>query len=219
MEPSPPTPPARPLTVLLAAAAQGDERAAGELLPLLYGELRSLAESKLRRTPPGNTLQATALVNEVYVRLVGKGDTAWQGRNHFFFAAARAMHDILVERARRRASRTRREAVRAIDPALLHDPLAAPDEEILALDEALGALRERDARKHEIVLLRFFGGLGFAEIGELLGLSERTVLRDWRFARAFLHGHVSGDPPPGGASGGASGWAPNRESDRESGDA
>ncbi len=175
------------MTALLAAAAKGDEAAASELLPLLYRELRSLAESRLRRTPPGNTLQATALVHEVYLRLVGKPDAAWEGRGHFFFAAGRAMRDILVERARRRTNRTKREAGRAIDPGLLVDPLGAPDDELLALHEAMELLRERDPRKHELVLLRFFGGLDFATIAELLGVSERTVERDWRFARAMLH--------------------------------
>ncbi|MBL9119202.1 MAG: sigma-70 family RNA polymerase sigma factor [Phycisphaerae bacterium] len=183
----------RPVTELLAAAARGEEEAASRLLPLLYGELRALAESRLRRTPAGNTLQATALVHEAYVRLVGKSEVAYEGRGHFFFAAARAMHDILVERARRRASRVRSEATRAIDPELLGDPLVAPDEELLALHQAMETLRERDARKHELVLLRFFGGLEFAAIAELLGVSERTVMRDWRFARAFLHEILSGD--------------------------
>lgn len=185
-------PPEHRVTALLAAAAHGDDRAASELLPLLYGELRALAESRLRRTPPGNTLQATALVHEAYLRLVGKSEITWEGRGHFFFAAGRAMRDILVERARRRVHRVRRESQRAIDPQLLVDPLGAPDEELLALHAAMEQLRERDSRKHELVLLRFFGGLDFVTIAELLGVSERTVERDWRFARAMLHEALTG---------------------------
>lgn len=181
------------VTQYLAAAAAGDEQAVEDLVRVVYAELRSLAEARLRKAPAGNTLQATALVHEAYLRLVGKPGGTFEGRGHFFFAAARAMRDVLVERARRREARVRRESARATDPSLLVDPLGAPDHELLALDEALDRLRQHDPRKHELVMLRFFGGLEFAAIADLLAVSERTVLRDWRFAKAFLHEALGGE--------------------------
>lgn len=140
----------------------------------------------MAKTPPGNTLQATALVHEAYMRLVGSGDPGWKGRGHFFGAAAQAMRDILVEQARRKARLKRggdRKRVN-VDP----DELAAEPqpEAILAIDEALGRLEQEDARSAEIVLLRFFAGLTEGEIAAGLGLSERTVRREWRYARSWL---------------------------------
>ncbi|MCP4246298.1 MAG: sigma-70 family RNA polymerase sigma factor [bacterium] len=176
---------------MLVAAARGEKRAAEELLPLVYAELRRLAEARMAKTPPGGTLQPTALVHEAYLRLVGSGDPGWKGRHHFFGAAAQAMRDILVEQARRKA-RLKRGGDRKrvdIDPAnFAGEPQA---EEIVAVDEALKRLEQQDARSAEIVLLRYFAGLTEAEIAAALDLSERTVRRDWRYARSWLQRELS----------------------------
>lgn len=194
--PKPETQPHSPeanLDALLAQAAAGDRQALENLLPIFYEQLRAIAAARLRKTPPGGTLQATALVHEAYLRLAGRRDEAWQGKAHFFFAASRAMRDVLVERARRRHNRRAREAARSIDASRITDAISAPDQELLALDAALARMAADDPRRHEIVMLRFFGGLGLAEIAELMDVSERTVKRDWRLARARLHDELGGD--------------------------
>lgn len=188
MEPQP----AQSVTELLRRAADGAPDAAEDLLPRVYDELRALAESRLRRAAPGDTLQATALVHEAYIRLVGELDPGWQGRSHFFFAAARAMRDILVERARRKVRRRRLVEGRAVDPDALAIALDSPAEELLLLHRAAERLATDHPRKHEVVLLRFFAGLTFGEIAEVLGVTERTVKRDWRFTRAHLHRELTG---------------------------
>jgi RNA polymerase sigma factor (TIGR02999 family) len=174
------------VTQILNAAAGGDSDAARQLLPLVYGELRKLAEARLAKTPPGNTLQPTALVHEAYLRLIGSGDLGWQGRNHFFASAAQAMRDILVEQARRKArikhggGRARLD-LEAVDPAVEPDP-----EEVLAVDEALAKLEKEDPRGAQVVVLRYFGGLTEPETAAILDVSESTVVRDWKFARTWL---------------------------------
>lgn len=179
------------LTQILNAASDGDSDAARQLLPLVYDELRKLAEARLAKTPPGNTLQPTALVHEAYLRLVGSEDPRWQGRNHFFGAAAQAMRDILVEQARRKArikhggGRIRVDLDRADATA---EPLA---EEVLAVDQALGKLEKEDSRSAQIVILRYFGGLTEPETAAVLGVSESTVVRDWRYARTWLYRELS----------------------------
>ena len=175
------------ITRVLQAAREGDSEAAAELLPLVYDQLRSLAASRMRGIPPGQTLQPTALVHEAYARLVGAEDPDWENRAHFFFAAARAMRDILVEDARRKASAKRGGDCRRVDLAQLSVALDAAPGAMLALDEALRALAHEDDRKHRVVLLRFFAGLTEEQIAGMLDVSTRTVKRDWRFATARLH--------------------------------
>lgn len=193
--------PEHSVTQLLHRAAEGKADAAEDLLPCVYRELRALAESRLRRTPPGDTLQATALVHEAYLRLVGDVDPGWQGRGHFFFAAARAMRDIMVERARRKMRRRRLDERRPVDFDSLTVALDSPAEELLLLHAATQRLAVEHPRKQEVVLLRFFAGLTLAEIAEVLNVNERTVRRDWRFARALLHQQLTGSPGAAGDDG------------------
>jgi RNA polymerase sigma factor (TIGR02999 family) len=180
------------VTRILSALEQGDPQAAGQLLPLVYDELRRLAGQWLAREAPGQTLQATALVHEAYLRLVG-GDPGrcWDGRGHFFAAAAEAMRRILVEAARRRRSQKRgggRDRL-GIDPADLAAP--EPDAALLALDEALDRLAARDPQKAELVKLRYFAGLTIPQAAEVLGTSTASLSRQWTFARAWLRREVS----------------------------
>lgn len=189
------------ITRLLDAAGGGDAAAAEELLPLVYAELRSVAESRMRRVPPGQTLQPTALVHEAYMRVVGGGDggePGFENRGHFFFAAARAMRDILVEQARAKAALKRGGDRKRVSAENLSLAIEAPAEDMLALSEALEAFEREYPRKHRLVMLRFFAGLTEAEAAELLGVTERTARRDWQFARAHLHGVLAGG---GGADG------------------
>jgi RNA polymerase sigma factor (TIGR02999 family) len=172
------------VTRILSDLAQGDAQAAGQLLPLVYDELRRLAAAQLAGEKPGQTLQATALVHEAYLRLVG--DQGFANRRHFFAAAAEAMRRILVENARRKGrlkhggGRRRQE----LAPDLVAAP--GPDEELLALDAALARLAERDPLKARLVELRFFAGLTGDQAAELLGISPSTADRHWVFARAWL---------------------------------
>ena len=171
------------------AIVSGDDQASADLVPFLYGELRQLAGALMKRAPPGQTLQATALVHEAYVRLVGS-DTEWEGRRHFFGAAAQAMREILIQEARRKATLKRggdRQRVdldsRALAMALTRDD----GFDLLALDEALQRLELDDPRAARVVMLRYFAGLTVPETAEALGVSTGTVERDWRFARASLY--------------------------------
>jgi RNA polymerase sigma factor (TIGR02999 family) len=174
------------VTVLLNAAREGDQDAAARLLPLVYSELRKLARAQMARLPPGQTLQPTALVHEAYLRLVGKRDVQLESRRHFFFLAARAMRDILVEQARSKAGPRRGGGRRRVQ---LREDTAAyqslPDD-VVAVHEALAELEKEDPLKAQIVQLRYFAGMSTAETAEVLGLSERTVYRHWRFINAWL---------------------------------
>jgi RNA polymerase sigma factor (TIGR02999 family) len=174
-------------TRLISAIKQGDSRAAEQLLPLVYGELRQLAAQRLAEEAPGHTLQATALVHEAYLRLVGAEDPGWNGRGHFFAAAAEAMRRILIEHARRiRALRRGGDRNRVeFDEANLAAPERSND--LLALDEALDQLAIKDARKAELVKLRYFAGLTMEQVAETLGISLATAHRDWNYARAWLY--------------------------------
>lgn len=174
------------VTQILMAASAGDRVAAEQLLPLVYDELRALARARLRNVPPGNTLQPTALVHEAYIRAVGDADPKWDGRGHFFAAAARAMRNILVDQARRKAAiKHGGGAVRAdMTPDLL--PIDTPAADMIALDEALERLDRQDPRKAQVVMLRFFAGLTSEQCAEVMGVSTPTVERDWRFARSWL---------------------------------
>lgn len=191
-EPSPPA-----LTGLLAAAAGGDRAAAAAILPRVYAELRALAAARLAHLPPGQTLQPTALVHDAWLALVGRGDPGWSGRNHFFAAAAHAMRELLIDRARRKAAFKRGGgAARAdvdVDLQPADDGLAG--EELLAVDAALERLRAEHPRRAEVVVLRYFGGLSHDEIAEHLGVAVRTVEREWRFARAWLYAALHGGAP------------------------
>ena len=167
-----------------------------ELVPLIYAELRHLAAAKMAREQPGHTLQATALVHEAWLRLGADAQPGWQSRAHFFSAAAEAMRRILVERARRKHREKRGGGAEHVDVDDLE--IAAPlgnEEESLAVDEALDRLAAHDARKAEVVKLRYFVGFSFEETAEVLGISVPTAKRDWAYARAWLHQEIAADPP------------------------
>jgi RNA polymerase sigma factor (TIGR02999 family) len=187
------------VTRFLSALAQGDPHAADQLLPLVYDELRQLAAQKMAHEQPGQTLQATALVHEAYLRLVASGDASapralhWDHRGHFFAAAATAMRRILIERARHKQRQVHGGGRRRQE---LHPDLVAapePDDNLLALDAALVKLAERDAVKARLVELRYFAGLTGAEAAEILGISPSTADRHWVYARAWLRREVQGD--------------------------
>jgi RNA polymerase sigma factor (TIGR02999 family) len=175
------------VTRVLQAVEAGDPTAAERLLPIVYAELRKLGRSLMAKVPPGNTLQPTALVHEAYLRLVEKGDPGWNSRGHFFAAAALAMRRILVEQARRKGRHKHGGGGKRLDADEIDIPVEAPSEDVLALDEALESLRRRDKRKCDVVMLRYFAGLTIEETAKVLNISEPTVKRDWRFARALLH--------------------------------
>jgi RNA polymerase sigma factor (TIGR02999 family) len=174
-------------TQILAAIEQGDAHAAEQLLPLVYDELRKLAARRLAHEKPGQTLQATALVHEAYLRLVGSGPVqTWDSRGHFFAAAARAMRRILVESARRK--QTRKHGGEHRREALGLDDLVAPEPEmdLLALDAALERLAERDPQKARFVELRYFAGLTGDQAAAALGISPSSADRQWTYTRAWL---------------------------------
>jgi len=174
------------VTRILNAIEQGNSQAIDDLLPLVYEELRLLAAQRLSQEPPGQTLQATALVHEAYIRLVGAECRNWNGRNHFFMAAAEAMRRILIENARRKKSLKHGGDHHRIE---LDDAPAALDEssdELIALDEALAKLAVEDPTKSKLVKLRYFAGLSIDQAAEVLGISRATAIRHWSFARAWL---------------------------------
>jgi RNA polymerase sigma factor (TIGR02999 family) len=181
------------VTRILSAIEQGDPRAAEQLLPLVYDELRKLAAQRLANEKPGQTLQATALVHEAYLRLVvstgresGEPERPWNNRGHFFSAAAEAMRRILVEKARRKSSAKAGGQMQRVE---LHDEqLAAPSQKVdlIALDEALDKLASHDSRKAELVKLRFFAGLTICQAAAALGIAESTADADWAYAKSWL---------------------------------
>jgi RNA polymerase sigma factor (TIGR02999 family) len=181
------------VTRILSAIEQGDPRAADQLLPLVYDELRKLAAHKMAHEPPGQTLQATGLVHEAYVKLVGaEKPQQWNSRGHFFGAAAEAMRRILIDRAReklagKRGGDWKRVPLEKIDP-----PTGTPPEELLALDEALEQLTRLDPTAGQLVKLRYFAGLSVAEAATTLDMSTAAAYRHWNFARAWLHNQVAG---------------------------
>jgi RNA polymerase sigma factor (TIGR02999 family) len=180
------------VTRILSAIEQGDPRAASQLLPLVYDELRALAACRLAREKPGQTLQATALVHEAYLRLVGGTDPGWSGRGHFFAAAAEAMRRILVESARRRASLKRGGGLARVDLDCAEMADEGRPDDLLALDEALSLLEREDPQSAELVKLRYFSGLTNKEAAEALGISPRTADFRWAFARAWLLDKIEG---------------------------
>jgi RNA polymerase sigma factor (TIGR02999 family) len=184
------------VTRILGALAAGEAEASGELLPLVYSDLRKLAAARMARLAPGQTLQATELVHEAYLRLVGTTDPGWQGRAHFFGAAARAMRDILADHLQRKGSLKRGGHFRRVgEDTAAELSCDGPSDDVLAVEEALEELEREYPRKAEVVTLSFFGGLTAGEIAEVLGLSARTVERDWRFAKAWLNGRLSEREP------------------------
>jgi RNA polymerase sigma factor (TIGR02999 family) len=184
------------VTRIIEDVKRGDARAADRLLAAVYEELRRLAKSKLARERPGQTLQATALVHEAYLRLLGDQPASWDNRGHFFAAAAEAMRRILVEAARRKSRLKHGGGRRRVeyDEA---DVVALPESiDLVALDEALNKLAATDHIKAELVKLRYFAGLTVTEAGEVLGISRATADRYWAFARAWLYSEISkGDQP------------------------
>jgi RNA polymerase sigma factor (TIGR02999 family) len=192
------------VTQMLDAAAAGDPKAAAELLPLVYDELRRLAAARLAAEAPGQTLQATALVHEAYVRLTGREVRRdWNGRGHFFGAAAEAMRRILVESARRKLRLKRGGDARRVElPDDLPTP-AAPLEDVLAVHEALDLLAVTDAIAAQLVKLHYFAGFTLEDAADVLGVPHRSAYRTWAFARAWLFRNLGGDRPenenrPGG---------------------
>ena len=175
---------------MLDSVAQGDPKAAEELLPLVYDELRRLAAAEFSRLPPGQTLQATALVHEAWLRLTGSdhgaADPKWQGRRHFFGAAAQAMRNILVDRARRKSRPKHGGDLQRVDVEEVQLAEIMRPDELLALDEALARLEEFDPEAAELIKLRFFAGFTQQQAAELLGSNKRVADRLWSFARAFL---------------------------------
>ena len=168
------------------------DRISEDVFPLVYDELRRLAQAKLAKLSPGNTLQPTALVHEAYLRLLSKAPADWTNPQHFFFVAARAMHDILVEHARQKASIKRGGGRSRVDLENFTVAYETRPDEMLALAEALSALQQHDARKHQLVMLRFFAGCTSEQAAVAMGLSPQTVNRDWNYARAWLHKRLSG---------------------------
>jgi len=175
------------LTVILDRARNGDPKAAEELLPVVYDELRKLAACRMANEGPHQTLQPTALVHEAWLRLVQAGDRGFQNRAHFFGAAAEAMRRILVEKARRKQRVKHGGGQRRIDLDQVDVAAASDDDTLLAVSEALDKLASHDPQGAELIRLRFFVGLSNAEAGELLGLPERTAKRAWAYARAWLY--------------------------------
>jgi RNA polymerase sigma factor (TIGR02999 family) len=192
-----------PVSDVLTAIERGDPTAASRLLPLVYDELRRLAAQRLAHEKPGQTLQPTALVHEAYLRLVSSGGrespepAQWQGRGHFFAAAAQAMRRILVEHARGKTSLKRGGGRARLDLDAVQPAVPESDPDLLALDEALTKLAARDKVKADLVQLRYFAGLTSADAARVLGISKATADRYWAYARAWLHQEVTGGAAAG----------------------
>ncbi|SRR5579875_1069196 len=185
------------VTRILSGIAAGDSQAAEHLLPLVYDELRKLAAHKLAQEKPGQTLEATALVHEAYLRLVDSDEAPhWNSRGHFFAAAAEAMRRILVEQARRKGRQKHGGGHRRVTLAGLELAVEMPIADLLPLDEALTALAQHDAQTAQLVNLHCFAGLSIEQAAEALGLSVRTAYRDWAFARAWLYRALRETEPP-----------------------
>jgi RNA polymerase sigma factor (TIGR02999 family) len=186
------------VTRMLSAIEHGDRGAAERLLPLVYEELRQLAAQKLAQEKPGQTLQATALVHEAYVRLVGGTDAAagreprWDSRGHFFAAAAEAMRRILIDRAREKHSQKRGGGRKRLDIDAVDLATQAAPDQLLALNDALAKLARTDPAAARLVELRYFAGLAVEEAGKALGMSTATAYRHWKYARAWLHSELLG---------------------------
>lgn len=184
------------VTRFLNAVAAGDPGASQALLPLVYDELRALAQQRLAQEPGGQTLQPTALVHEAYLRLSGEREVRWEGRGHFFAAAAQAMRRIMIERARKYAAEKHgggRKRLPLDEEMIGRASFDETTGQLLELDEALTRLEERDPRKAQIVMHRFFAGLSIEQTAAAMALSPATVKYEWRFARAWLYSEMGGD--------------------------
>jgi len=175
------------VTRILNAIEQGDGRATDELLPLVYEELRVLAAQRLSHESPGQTLQATALVHEAYIRLIGFEDRNWDNHGHFFAAAAEAMRRILIDSARRKQSARRGGGHQKVDLDEAHLSIEQSKEDLLLLDEALNRLEQEDPQLAEVVKLRYFAGLTLEQVAKIMSIARRTVDRYWALGRAWLY--------------------------------
>jgi RNA polymerase sigma factor (TIGR02999 family) len=180
------------VTQLLEAINSGDKQATSKLFPVVYDELRQLAAARLAHEKPGQTLQATALVHEAYLRLVGdnRGDGSWDSRGHFFAAAAEAMRRILIDAARAKGRQKRQGDARRFDIDAVDLAVHATPDELLAIDDALEKLQREDPAVYELVRLRYFAGLNVNQAAAALGVSPATAYRHWNFARAWLHAEL-----------------------------
>ena len=174
------------ITRLLHAWREGDEGALERLAPLVYGELRKMAHGYMRGERDGATFQATALVNEAYLRVVDAGTIDWQDRAHFFAVSAQMMRRILVDAARARGRAKRGGAAAKLSLDEIPDPASGRGDDLVAIDDALNELTKLDARKAKVIELRFFGGLSVEETAEVLKISPQSVMRDWRLSRSWL---------------------------------
>jgi RNA polymerase sigma factor (TIGR02999 family) len=179
------------ITLMLQAVARGERQASADLLPLVYQELRQLAAARMTRETAGQTLQPTALVHEAWLRLAGDGNRNWENRAHFFGAAAEAMRRILIENARRKSRLKHGGGQARVDIAELELADFTPDDKILLIDEALERLKTEDTETARVVVLKFFGGLTNEEIVAITGTSDRTVRRQWNYAKAWLFKNIS----------------------------
>jgi RNA polymerase sigma factor (TIGR02999 family) len=179
------------VTRILIAIEQGDAQAAEELLPAVYQELRRLAAQKLSQESPGQTLQATALVHEAYIRLVGTEGQNWRSRGHFFSATAEAMRRILIENARRKRRRKHGGDRQRVDLDDADITIEGPSTDLIALDEALAKLADEDRVVADLVKMRYFAGLTLGQAAEILGVSRRTADRYWAYARAWLYQEIT----------------------------
>lgn len=183
------------MTLLLQRVHQGDPRAAQDLLPLVYDQLRKLAAHRLAGERAGNTLQPTALVHEAWLKISADDQRAWNGREHFFAAAAEAMRRILVDRARRRLAAKRGGGGATVDADELDLPAPAPDDQLLAVSEALDKFAATEPRKAELVKLRYFVGMTFEEASSVLGIAVPTAKEWWAYSRAWLRVELAGAQP------------------------
>jgi RNA polymerase sigma factor (TIGR02999 family) len=183
------------VTQILADLSKGDDKASAKLFRVVYTELRRLASAQMARMRPSQTLQPTAVVHEAYFKLVGSGDPGWNGRGHFFGAAAQAMREILVDHVRRRSAAKRGGGVpnEELGPEMTGCAEGMGIEDALTVHAALKRLEVEHPRRGKIVVMRYFGGLSEEEIAEALGVTTRTVEREWRFARAYLHDAIKSE--------------------------
>jgi len=190
-------PPAHQITQLLHAWSEGDQGALDQLMPVVYGDLHRLAQRYMALERPDHTLQATALVNEAYVRLLDSAQPTWQDKAHFFAVCARMMRRILVDWARARQRMKRHSDLPPLYLAEAMVGMGRPGTDVVALDDAMTALAEFDSRKSQVVELRFFGGLSAKETAEVLKVSEETALRDWKLAKSWLRRELTKEQPLG----------------------
>jgi RNA polymerase sigma factor (TIGR02999 family) len=181
------------VTHILVEASRGNPQATDELLPLVYEELRRIAAARMAQEAAGQTLQPTALVHEAWLRMVGEGARTWQNRAHFFGAASEAMRRILIDNARRKSRLKRGGDQQRIDLEEVDLAAASPDDKILLIDEALERLKAEDEEKGRIVVMKFFGGLTNQEVAQNLGVTERTVERQWAYAKAWMFRQIQAE--------------------------